>query len=84
MSYKKNEKELKKSPNYRNMFAFPFGQPRISYSSKQVDILFKNGAQIFFSSSPTPNFTVKNKNYLHRISLNNLNDRNGKIWFNIF
>ncbi len=40
-SYRKNEDELKKYSNMRNMFAFPFGQPETCFSRKQIELILK-------------------------------------------
>ena len=81
-SYKKNETELKKYSNYRNLFSFPFGQPDTCFSNHQIELLLKNGAQRIFSSYPLMNSNTNSK-YLHRIPLYAYNNRKSSIWFNI-
>lgn len=48
-SFSKNANELKKYRNYRDLFAFPFGQPGTCYSDDQVKLLLQNGVKIIFS-----------------------------------
>ncbi|MBH09546.1 MAG: hypothetical protein CMG74_04180 [Candidatus Marinimicrobia bacterium] len=81
-SYFKNDEELKKYPNSRNMFAFPFGQPGTCFSNKQIELILKIGSKKVFSSFPMINNNV-NSQYLHRIPLNSFNNSNSRIWFNI-
>ena len=81
-SYRKNEDELKKYPNSRSLFAFPFGQPDTCFSKRQIELLIKNGAKKLFSSFPLINSEVTAQ-YLHRIPLNSSNNTKAKIWFNI-
>jgi hypothetical protein len=80
--YSKNNKELKKYPNYRDLFAFPFGQPDTCFSQKQTELLIKNGAKKVFSAYPIVNSEI-NSHYLHRIVLSSLNNTKSRIWFNI-
>ena len=81
-SYRKNEDELKKYPNSRNMFAFPFGQPDSSFSQQQIELLQENGAEKIFSTYMVPNANISAP-YLHRIPLHSFNDTKARIWFNI-
>ena len=81
-SYKKNEAELKKYPNYRDMLAFPFGQPGTCFSENQIELLSGNGIKKVFSSYPVVNSDV-GAQYLHRISLDSSNNTKAKILFNI-
>ena len=81
-SYNKNELELKRFPNYRNIFAFPFGQPKTCYSKRQIELLIENGAKKVFSAYPIINSEVTAQ-YLHRIPLQNFNNTKSRIWFNI-
>ena len=80
--YKKNEDELKKYPNYRKLFAFPFGQPNTSFSQRQVELLIENGSKKVFSAYPVINSDTSAP-YLHRIPLNSFNNTKASIWFNI-
>ena len=81
-SYLKNEGKLKKYPNHRCLFAFPFGQPNTCFSSQQIDLLVENGAMKVFSSYPAlnPDFSIP---YLHRISLDSNDKCKARLWFNI-
>jgi hypothetical protein len=81
-SFSKNEDELKKHPNSRSLFAFPFGQPDTCFSKRQIEFLIKNGAKKVFSSYPLINSQVTAQ-YLHRIPLQSFNNTKAKIWFNI-
>ena len=80
--YKKNENELKKYPNSRSLFAFPFGQPDTCFSNKQIELILKNGAKKVFSTYPIANSEV-NSQYLHRIPLHSFNNTTSRIWFSI-
>ena len=81
-SYRKNEDELKKYPNSRSMFAFPFGQPGTCFSERQIELLIENGAKKVFSAYPIINSEVTAQ-YLHRIPLHSFNNTKSRIWFNI-
>lgn len=82
-SFVKNIDELKKYPNYRDMFSLPFGQPGSCFSERQVDLLLKNGAKKVFRSSATINYDTT-ASYLDRISLTSYHNSSEKIWFQIF
>ena len=82
-SYFQNVNALNMYPNYKEMFAFPFGQPGTCYSDEQVKLLFQNGAKRIFSSSGLINSDVTAR-YLHRVSLTSFHDSDSKIWFQIF
>lgn len=64
-SYRKNELALKKYPNYRNVFAFPFGGPEDCFSERQISLILDAGAKRVFSCSGWPNTNLKSP-YLHR------------------
>jgi len=81
-SYNKNKEQLEVLPNYRDIFAFPFGQLGSCFSKKQIKILFKNGAKKVFGSSGTLNHNPVNS-YLDRLSLNNNDTNADKIWLSI-
>ena len=81
-SYFKNDEELKKYPNSRNMFAFPFGQPDSCFSNRQIELIIENGARKIFSTYPILNSDTSAP-YMHRIPLNSFNNTKAKIWFNI-
>ena len=81
-SYFENDDELKKYPNYRRLFAFPFGQPVTCYSSRQIEVLLNNGAKRIFSSYPVVNYDISSP-YLHRIPMHTFNKTEARIWFNI-
>lgn len=82
-SFLKNVKELKKYRNYRDLFAFPFGQPGTCFSEKQVSMILSNGAKKVFSSSGLINSNVTAR-YLHRIPLTEFHNSDSRIWFQIF
>ena len=81
-SYFKNDEELKKYPNSRNMFAFPFGQPDSCFSNRQIELIIENGARKIFSTYPILNSDTS-ASYMHRIPLNSFNNTKARIWFNI-
>ena len=81
-SYRKNEDELKKYPNSRSLFAFPFGQPDTCFSKQQIELLIKDGAKKVFSSYFILNTNIS-ATYLHRIPLHSFNNTKARIWFNI-
>ena len=81
-SYFKNDEELKKYPNSRNMFAFPFGQPDSCFSNRQIELIIENGAKKVFSAYPVINSDISAP-YLHRIPLDTHNNTKSRIWFNI-
>tara|TARA_Y100001960_G_C14776215_1_gene883312 strand:+ start:2011 stop:2973 length:963 start_codon:yes stop_codon:yes gene_type:complete len=81
-SYNMNKDALKSYKNYRNFFAFPFGQPNTSFSNRQTDLLFNEGADYIFTGCSKVNIDTSN-NYLHRIALTNFNNTEAKIWFSI-
>ena len=81
-SYFNNEEELKKYPNSRNMFAFPFGQPDSCFSNRQIELIIENGARKIFSTYPILNSDTS-ASYMHRIPLNSFNNTKARIWFNI-
>ena len=81
-SYRKNENDLKEYPNFRNLFAFPFGQPDTCFSEQQIELLIENGAKKVFSSYPIVNSDTS-ASYMHRIPLSHFNNTKARIWFNI-
>ena len=81
-SYFKNDEELKKYPNSRNMFAFPFGQPNTCFSKHQIKLLLEAGAKKILSTYPVINFDVTAQ-YLNRIPLENFNNTKSRMWFRI-
>jgi hypothetical protein len=81
-SYCKNVDELKYYPNYRSLFAFPFGQPNTCFSVAQIKLLLGNGADKVFSAYPHINSDA-NAKYLHRISMSSINNTSSKIWYSI-
>ena len=81
-SYYSNENKLKIYSNYRQIFAFPFGQPITCYSDAQIKILKDAGAKIIFSAYPIVN-KPKYADYLHRIPIYSMDDRHSNIWFSI-
>lgn len=81
-SFKKNNDELEKYPNFRSMFAFPFGQPDTCFSKHQIELLIENGAKKLFSTYPVVNSDVTAQ-YLHRIPLASFNNTKSRIWFNV-
>lgn len=81
-SYSKNAVELKRFPNYRNVFSFPFGQPGTCYSYDQVKLLFANGVKKIFSSSGFINPDILSP-YLDRVSLTSFHSSPARIWFQV-
>tara|TARA_Y100001935_G_C17188178_1_gene448680 strand:- start:13 stop:912 length:900 start_codon:yes stop_codon:yes gene_type:complete len=81
-SFSKNENELKNYPNFRNFFAFPFGQPDTCFSKKQIELLLEKKTKKVFSTYPIINPNPFSS-YLNRISLNHLINTNSKLWFSI-
>lgn len=81
-SFKTNAAELQAYPNYRPLFAFPFGQPGTCFSESQVELLLANGAKKVFSSYGSINTDVSSP-YLHRIGLLEYNDSHGTMWYKI-
>ena len=81
-SYKKNKIELEKYSNYRDLFAFPFGQPNSCFSDRQISIFFEIGSKKVFGSSDTINEDYSSF-YLDRFSLTNYDDTQNKIVKNI-
>jgi hypothetical protein len=82
-SYVRNREELKKYANYRDMFAFPFGQPGTCFSDRQADLLIKNGAKRVFNTSGKMNPDVRSP-YLNRLSLSTSGATKEKIWLKVF
>ena len=73
----KNANILKEYPNYIDYFAFPFGQPEITFKQKQVQLILKRGVKkVFFSSSSYINF---NKDHLYLDRLNLIQDDNSSV-----
>jgi len=81
-SYFENHKALKKYPNYRSLFSFPFGQPDNCFAKRQIELVIKNGAKKVFSSYPVINYDISAP-YLHRIPLNSFNNTKARVWFSI-
>ncbi|MBF0516683.1 MAG: polysaccharide deacetylase family protein [Nitrospirae bacterium] len=82
-SYMKNMEVLLTFKNFTNLFAFPFGQPRTTFSERQIDLIVSYGAKKVFSSYPVINYNPLNS-YLHRIDLTDFNDTRSKIWYQVF
>lgn len=82
-SYSKNAIELKRFPNYRNVFSFPFGQPDTCFHERQVELILHNGARRVFRSTGSINCDISSL-YLDRIALTSLNDSDSKMWFQIW
>lgn len=82
-SYESNARELRRYPNYREIFSFPFGQPGTCFSAAQADMLLKNGAMKVFSSSGRIN-REREAPCLDRIALGPDDDSAGRIWFQVF
>ena len=81
-SFFENQKALKKYPNYRNMFAFPFGQPQTSYTDDQTRLLLENGAEKLFSVSGRVNNNI-HAACLDRLGLTFSHNSASKIWFTV-
>lgn len=82
-SFSKNANELKKYRNYRDLFAFPFGQPGTCFSNRQVDLVIRNGAKKVFSSTGNINWDISSL-YLDRIPLTEFHNSDSRIWFQVF
>ena len=82
-SYSKNRDALKEYPNCRDMFSFPFGQPKTCFTDDQIKLLLRNGAEKVFSGYPLINSDATSP-YLHRVALTSYNNSPSKIWFPIF
>ena len=81
--FEKNEKILKKYPNYLNFFAFPFGQPETTFTENQVKLLTNNGVKkIFFSAASSLN-EFRDQSLLDRITLLSDDNSYSKIRFKI-
>jgi len=78
-SYNKNKSCLDHLPNYRDFFAFPFGQPKISFTNRQIEVLKNNGAKKIFSSAGKLNHYLSKISY-DRLSLSEHDDNERKIW----
>lgn len=81
-SYLKNRDALKKYPNYRDMFAFPFGQPNTCFTYDQIKLLLQTGAKKVFSTYPLINSDVTQP-YLHRVPLSSYHNSKARIWCQI-
>ena len=81
-SYLRNENELQRYPNSRNMFAFPFGKPDTCFTESQIELLMQNGAERIFSTYPAvnPDPTAR---FLNRVPMHPFNDSKPGIWFHI-
>lgn len=64
-SYRRNAVELQRYSNYRDLIAFPFGEPGDTFSQKQVALLLDGVAEYVFSCSGEINRKPLGK-YLHR------------------
>jgi len=78
-----NFNELKRFSNSRNVFSFPFGQPRTCFTEKQVKFLLDRGVKQIFSSSGKINYDVTSP-LLDRILLDASHDSPDKIWYQVF
>ena len=81
-SYLENQDALKKYPNYRDIFSFPFGQPNTCFTDDQVKLLLQNKAKKVFSGYPTINLDVTSS-YLHRIPLSSYHTSSARMWYQI-
>tara|TARA_A100001011_G_C14207933_1_gene798640 strand:+ start:338 stop:1279 length:942 start_codon:yes stop_codon:yes gene_type:complete len=81
-SFLKNENELKSYPNFRSVFAFPYGQPGTSFDKRQINILLKNGARRVFQSSGRINLNPY-ESHLDRLALNPWENNQSEIWFRL-
>ena len=82
LSFKDNVDCLKKYSNYRNIFSFPFGQPKSCFADGQVQLIHENCTQTMFSSSQHVNYT--RGALLDRISLSSSHKTSTDLWFQIF
>jgi len=83
MSFRINQEELQKYPNYLNFFSFPFGQPGIFFSKHHIKLLSHNGVKKLFSSAGGLNHDLQAA-CLDRVPLNSTHDSSVKIWRHIF
>jgi len=81
-SYLENERALQRYPNYRKMFAFPYGKPGSCFTERQIELLTDHGAEKVFSTYPTVNHDAS-ISYLHRIPLHRFNDSRERMWFHL-
>ena len=82
-SFSINQAELKKYPNSRLMFSFPFGQPGTSFSERHINLLSEQGVGKLFSSSGRINYNLGAR-CLDRVVLDSTHDSNEKIWGQIY
>lgn len=82
-SFNKNKNELVKYPNYRNMFAFPFGAVAYGFLADQIKLLIENGVSKIFSSFPVLNYD-RSGTYLTRIPLHSFCNSRNKIIFQLY
>jgi hypothetical protein len=82
-SFNTNQEELRKYPNYRNVFSFPFGQPGTCFSGRHVTLVSQSGAKKVFCSAGNLNHDL-GAECLDRVSLSSAHDSSLKIWGQIF
>ena len=82
LSFNDNADRLKKYGNYRNIFSFPFGQPKSCFTDEQVQLIHENCTQTMFASSQHVNYTRGVP--LDRISLSSAHRSSTDLWFQIF
>lgn len=80
----KNAKLLRKYPNYLEYFAFPFGQPKTTFTESQAQLVLNSGVKkVFFSSASTLNI-FPSDSLLDRITLLSDDNSSSKINYRIF
>lgn len=67
-SYRRNADVLGRFAAYRELFAFPFGEPEDCFTMHQVNLMLQEGAERVFSCSGLFNDTPADR-YLHRIQM---------------
>ena len=82
-SFNTNAAALAKYPNSRSLFAFPFGQPGMCFSQRQVDLLLANGAEKVFSAYDSINADASSP-YLHRMGFQEHHNSPSLMWYRIF
>ena len=79
----KNSNLLRAYPNYLDYFAFPFGQPDLTFTESHVELLLNAGIKkVFFSSASSYN-TDPLAHYLDRITLLSEDISSSKIKYRI-
>ena len=86
--YLLNDQKIRRYPNGRTYFAYPFGQPNLCFTERQTELLRSFGAQAVFSSSGRVNRRGQETSRYDRIgidaSIKTIEDLFGLIqWMNL-